>query len=82
MSEWMTVIVTGALSSLIGGGIVALFGRRTTKKDEFEKRLRKVELGLSFIKGQLSNRGQTSIEELSQKQAEEDRERLSKPKTQ
>ena len=47
------------------------------KHSDFDKRLRKVEHSLSFIEGKLSNLGQTSVAELTQKQAEEDRERLS-----
>lgn len=35
---------------------------------KFDERIRKVEQSLSFIKGKLSNFGQTSIDELTQKQ--------------
>ena len=48
-------------------------------EDKFDSRLRCVESKLSFIEGKLSNLGQTSVAELTQKQAERDRERLSKP---
>ena len=82
MSDWAVPIVSGVIGSLIGGGIVAIIIYRLDVKSKFDSRLRGVESRLSFIEGKLSNFGQTPIAELTQKQAIQDRERISKPQHQ
>ena len=82
MSEWTVPIASGVIGSLIGGGIVAIIIYRLDVKSKFDSRLRAVESGLSFIEGKLSNVGQTPIAELTQKQATQDRDRLSQPQHQ
>ena len=79
MSDWTVPIVSGVMGSLIGGGIVAFIMHWVNMRTDYDDRLRAIEQKLSFIEGQLSNLGQTPIAELTQKQAIEDIERMSKP---
>ena len=72
MPEWAIAIVASVIGAVIG----SIITQRLSASSKVEERLSRVESRVSFIEGKFSNLGQSSIAELTQKQAIQDGERI------